>query len=293
MCPPPPATPDLPPELGVRLTAEGAQFSVYAGHARSVEVCLFDQADDGTTTERRVPLRHRAHGTWFDTVPGVGAGQRYAFRVDGEWDPDRSLLHNPAKLLLDPYARAIEGEVRLDPALYAHRVGPDLRGDLWVRDDRDSAPHMPRCVIVEDEFDWGADEFPTTLAHRVAHLRGARQERDEAAPRRPRGAPRHVCRPGPPRLRRPPARAGCHRRRAAAGAHLHARARPRAARADEPLGLQHARASSRRTRRTRRRPTRRAPSTSSRRWSRTCTPPASRCCSTSSTTTRPRTPAST
>ena len=100
------------------MTAEGAQFSVYAGHARSVEVCLFDRADDGTTTERRVPLRHRAHGTWFDTVPGVGAGQRYAFRVDGDWDPDRSLLHNPAKLLLDPYARAIEGEFRLDRAVF-------------------------------------------------------------------------------------------------------------------------------------------------------------------------------
>ncbi|WP_256792580.1 glycogen debranching protein GlgX [Terrabacter sp. Ter38] len=160
MCPPSPATPDLPPEHGVRLTAEGAQFSVYAGHARAVEVCLFDTDADGAETERRVPLRHRAHGTWFDTVPGVGAGQRYAFRVDGDWDPDRSLLHNPAKLLLDPYARAVEGGVRLDPAVYAHRVGPDLHGDLWVRDDRDSAPHMPRCVIVEDEFDWGADEFP-------------------------------------------------------------------------------------------------------------------------------------
>jgi len=160
MCPPPHALPDLPPELGVRLTPEGAQFCVYAGHARSVEVCLFDEADDGTAAERRVTLRHRAHGAWFDTVPGVRAGQRYAFRVDGDWDPDRSLLHNPAKLLLDPYARAIEGGVLLDPAVYAHHVGPDLRGDLWVRDDRDSAPHLPRCVIVEDEFDWGADDFP-------------------------------------------------------------------------------------------------------------------------------------
>ncbi|GAA5024182.1 glycogen debranching protein GlgX [Terrabacter aeriphilus] len=160
MCPPPEPTPDLPPELGARLTVDGAQFSVYAGHARSVEVCLFDTAPDGTTTERRVPLRHRAHGTWFDVVPGVRGGQRYAFRVDGDWDPERALLHNPAKLLLDPYARAIEGEVRLDPALYGHRVGPDLRGDLWQRDDRDSAPFMPRCVIVDDEFDWGTDRFP-------------------------------------------------------------------------------------------------------------------------------------
>jgi isoamylase len=177
MCPTPPTTPDLPPEPGVHLTADGAVFSVYAGHARSVEVCLFDREADGTETERRLPLRHRAHGTWFDTVPGVGPGQRYAFRVDGAWDPEQSLLHNPAKLVLDPYARAIEGEVRLDPALWGHRVGPDLRGDLSVRDDRDSAPHVPRCVVVSDGFDWGDDAHPRTslqesLVYEV-HVKGA------------------------------------------------------------------------------------------------------------------------
>ncbi|MEW1954052.1 glycogen debranching protein GlgX [Terrabacter sp. NPDC080008] len=160
MPPSPPAMPDLPPEPGVHLTPEGAQFAVYAGHATGAYVCLFDAGPDGEVTERRVRLRHHAYGTWHDVVPGVGPGQRYAFRVEGEWDPDRSLLHNPDKLLLDPYARAIEGEVRLDPALYGHRVGADLRGDLWVRDDRDSAPFMPRCVVVEDDFDWGADVLP-------------------------------------------------------------------------------------------------------------------------------------
>ncbi|MEO7448797.1 MAG: glycogen debranching enzyme GlgX, partial [Humibacillus sp.] len=136
---PPLASPDLPPEPGVRLVADGAEFCVYAGHADSVEICLFDTAD-GVEVEQRVPLRHRAHGFWFDTLAGVGLGQRYAVRVDGAWDPDKALLHNPAKLLLDPYARAIEGEVRLDASLYSHRVGPDLRGELSVRDDRDSAP---------------------------------------------------------------------------------------------------------------------------------------------------------
>jgi len=160
MRPSPPATPDLPPDLGVRVTPDGAQFCVYAGHARGVEVCLFDVAADGSETERRIPLRHRAHGTWFDTVPGVGAGQRYGIRVGGDWDPDRSLLHNPAKLLLDPYARAIEGDVVHGPALYGHHVGRDLRGDLSVPDARDSAPHMPRCVVVNNEFDWGTDRFP-------------------------------------------------------------------------------------------------------------------------------------
>ncbi|OFE16772.1 glycogen debranching enzyme GlgX [Humibacillus sp. DSM 29435] len=169
--------PDLPPELGVRTTADGAQFCVYAGHAGSVEVCLFERLPDGTEVERRVPLTQRAHGAWFDTVPGVGVGQRYGLRVGGEWSPNESLLHNSAKLLLDPYARAIEGEVELDPALYGHHVLPDLRGDRSVRDERDSAPHMPRCVIVDDEFDWGTDKPPRhslteTLIYEV-HVKNA------------------------------------------------------------------------------------------------------------------------
>ncbi|MCW2830426.1 MAG: glycogen debranching enzyme GlgX [Aeromicrobium sp.] len=173
---PPPTSPDLPPVPGVHLVPGGAEFCVYAGHADGVEVCLFDTVD-GVEVERRVPLRHRAHGHWFDVVPGVGLGQRYAVRVDGTWDPGSALLHNRAKLLLDPYARAIEGEVRLDEALYGHRVGPDLRGDLSVRDDRDSAPHMPRCVVVTDEFDWGTDVLPRrsltqSLIYEV-HVKGA------------------------------------------------------------------------------------------------------------------------
>lgn len=177
----PPSTtetsPDLPPPPGVRLTPGGASFCVYAGHADSVDLCLFDRDETGVETERRMPLRQHAHGAWFDTVPGVGPGQRYAVRVDGAWQPDRALLHNPAKLLLDPYARALEGQVRLDPALYSHTVGSDLRGDTSVRDDRDSAPYQPRCVVVNDEFDWGADEPPRrplteTLVYEV-HVRNA------------------------------------------------------------------------------------------------------------------------
>ena len=158
MTPPPPGTPDFPPDLGAHLTPDGAQFCVYAGHATAVEVCLFDVDVHGRETERRIPLRHRAHGAWFDTVPGVGVGQRYAFRADGPWVPERAQRYNPNKLLLDPYARAIEGEVTLHPALFAHRVGARHVGDLTVPDQRDSAAYVPRCVIVDDEFDWGTDQ---------------------------------------------------------------------------------------------------------------------------------------
>ncbi|AXG13882.1 glycogen debranching enzyme GlgX [Intrasporangium calvum] len=158
--PPPPGMPDVPPLPGARPTAGGVEFCVYAGHATGVEVCLFDRDAAGQETERRIPLRHRAHGTWFDTVPGVRAGQRYAFRADGPWEPARAQRYNPAKLLLDPYARALDGDVTLDPAVFAHQVGPDLTGDLTVPDGRNSAAYVPRCVVVDDTFDWGSDHPP-------------------------------------------------------------------------------------------------------------------------------------
>ncbi|WP_353510620.1 glycogen debranching protein GlgX [Intrasporangium sp.] len=155
--PPPPGSPDVPPEHGVHLTTGGAVFSVYALNATSVEVCLFDRDTKGRESERRVPLQHRAHGTWFGSVPGVRAGQRYAFRAAGPWEPGRAQRYNPNKLLLDPYARALEGEVTLDASLFAHHVGADHAGDLTVPDPRDSAAYLPRSVVVDDTFDWGSD----------------------------------------------------------------------------------------------------------------------------------------
>ena len=103
---------DLPPTLGMTVVEGGSDFAVFAGHADSVEVCLFDEGDTDGSTERRVPLAERTHGTWFGFLPGVVAGQRYAVRADGPWRPQEGLRYNPHKLLLDPYARAIEGEVR-------------------------------------------------------------------------------------------------------------------------------------------------------------------------------------
>ena len=154
---------DSPPPPGVTLDADGATFCVYAGHADGVEVCLFsgDRAA-GTEQERRVPLRERLHGWWWGHVPDVRQGQRYALRARGPWDPDAGHRHNDAKLLLDPWAKAIEGSVDLVPAVYGHRVGEDLRGDDTVASDLDSAPHVPRCVVVSDDFDWGHARRPRT-----------------------------------------------------------------------------------------------------------------------------------
>ncbi len=162
MRPPPPSRPlrDLPPPAGVTLEEGGAQVCVYAGHATGVTVCLFDDTDRDGASERRIPLTGRAHGYWFGHLPGVGPGQRYALRASGPWQPQEGLRYAEEKLLLDPYARAIEGGVTWSPEVFGHRVGPGLTGDTGLRDQRDSAAHTPRCVVVDEHFDWGDDAPP-------------------------------------------------------------------------------------------------------------------------------------
>src|SRR5918995_1669441 len=115
---------DLPPLPGVTLVDGGADIAVYAGHAEGAEVCFFEAGDSAGVTERRVSLPERAHGWWFGFVPDVRPGQRYNLRVDGAWDPEGGVRHNAAKLLLDPYARALEGEVTWGPEVYGHVVDP-------------------------------------------------------------------------------------------------------------------------------------------------------------------------
>jgi glycogen operon protein len=147
--------------LGATWSPDSTNFAVYAPEATRVELCLFD--DGGV--ERRLLLTQQTLGIWHGAVPGVSPGQLYGFRADGPWDPSRGRVFNPAKLLLDPYARAVSGDV--DPAgpIYGYRrpsgrPDPDaLRSaQRGPRDDRDSAPHVPRSVVVHDDFDWEDDD---------------------------------------------------------------------------------------------------------------------------------------
>ncbi|KQX69644.1 glycogen debranching protein [Angustibacter sp. Root456] len=159
--------PEEPPALGVTLRDGGADVAVYAEHADAVEVCV---------GERRVELGAHLHGVHYGFVPDLHDGDRYGLRVHGPWDPARGLRHNPAKLLLDPYARALAGEVDWRPEVFGHRVDERLTGDPEVRDDRDSAPFVPRGVVVGDGFDWGDDRRPRvpwsqTVVYE-AHVRG-------------------------------------------------------------------------------------------------------------------------
>jgi glycogen operon protein len=180
------------------LVEGGAEFAVYAGHADSVEVCLFDAGDRDGSSERRVPLTERIHGIWFGFLPGVVAGQRYGLRADGPWRPAEGLRYNPAKVLLDPYARALEGDVSWTPEVFAHRVGHRLKGDDLVQSTLDSAGAVPRCVVVDEGFAWGDDTPPhTPLADTVvyeAHVRSLTMQHPEV-PEHLRGTYAGLCHP--------------------------------------------------------------------------------------------------
>jgi isoamylase len=151
---------DLPPGLGATLTPDGVDFAVYAGHAEAVEICIFEAGDTSGASEARVTLAGRADGTWFGSVPGLLAGARYGVRARGPWRPAQGLRYNADKLLLDPYARAIEGEVTWRPEAFGHFVDAQLHGDPDVRDERNNAPYVPRAVVVDDAFSWGDDAPP-------------------------------------------------------------------------------------------------------------------------------------
>ena len=137
--------------LGAHYDGGGASFALFSSVADAVELCLFD--DSGEETRRS--LEQGDGFVWQGYLPDVRPGQRYGFRVHGPWDPAAGARCNPAKLLLDPYARAVAGEVRWDPAVYGH--APD---DPDRADGSDSAPYVPRSVLMAGDFDWGDDRRP-------------------------------------------------------------------------------------------------------------------------------------
>ncbi|UZN04490.1 glycogen debranching protein GlgX [Cellulomonas sp. S1-8] len=138
-----------PYPLGVHVTDTGVDVAVVAPHATAVELCLLDGPLDAPT-ERRVPLSGPRLGVWTASVPDVRPGQRYGLRAHGPWEPSYGLRYNPAKLLVDPYARGLVGELGYGPHTYGHVVGEDLAGDPYgARDERDSAGHVPHGVVVD------------------------------------------------------------------------------------------------------------------------------------------------
>jgi glycogen debranching enzyme GlgX len=135
--------------LGATWSPEATNFAVHAPRAEAVWLCVFD--DDGQET--RYPLTEQSLGIWHGALPGVQPGTRYGFRADGPWEPEKGLRFNPAKLLLDPFARAVSGEFTADPATFAY-----VHGSPEERSDEDSSAYVGRGVVVADgDFDWGDD----------------------------------------------------------------------------------------------------------------------------------------
>jgi isoamylase len=146
-----------PTKTGVLLDGRSATFTLISRHATAVHVCLFRAATDAVET-RRVALERGDGDRWSATLTDVGPGQLYGYRVQGPWAPEQGHRFNPAKLLIDPGARALSGPMRWHPALASHPDG--LSGALPMPDSRDSAGAMPKCVIVDSGFDWQDDAPP-------------------------------------------------------------------------------------------------------------------------------------
>jgi len=153
--------------LGASFDGAGTNFAVFSEVAEQVQVCLFD----GAGNEQRVDLTEVDGFVWHGYLPRVSPGQRYGFRVHGPYAPAEGLRCNPSKLLLDPYAKAIEGQVDWDEAVFGYQFDrPDRRND------QDSAPHVMKSVVTNPFFDWQDDRHPRTPYHETviyeAHVKG-------------------------------------------------------------------------------------------------------------------------
>ncbi len=150
----PAVSPGEPFPLGATFDGLGTNFSVFSQAAEAVELCLFD----GDGREWRYPLPEVDAYCWHGHFEGVEPGRRYGYRVHGPYEPEKGVRCNPAKLLLDPYAKAVDGEIVWGQPPYAY----DLQADDLRIDTSDSAASMPKAIVVDPAFDWGADRPPRT-----------------------------------------------------------------------------------------------------------------------------------
>ena len=169
--------PGLPFPQGASYDGRGTNFSLYSEGAESVELCLAEP--DGSET--RIEMAEVSAFCHHVYLPGLEPGRRYGFRVHGPWAPEKGLRFNPHKLLLDPYGKAVDGELAWGPEVYAHELD-----DLDRMSRSDSAGHMPRSVVINPYFDWRDDRRPNTpLADTViyeAHVRGLTMRHPDVPP---------------------------------------------------------------------------------------------------------------
>ncbi len=178
------AWPGSPFPLGAHWDGSGVNFAVFSEHAVKVELCLFD-GPDATLERICVPLVDRTDMVWHAYLPDVRPGQLYGYRVYGPWSPADGHRFNPAKILLDPYARAIGRPMIWNEALFGYTPGRENEASTT-----DNSPYAPLGVVVDDAFEWGEDRAPRTPWHKTviyeAHVKGVTALHD-AIPRALRG----------------------------------------------------------------------------------------------------------
>ncbi|NMA97529.1 MAG: glycogen debranching enzyme GlgX, partial [Phyllobacteriaceae bacterium] len=169
----------LPFPLGATWDGTGVNFAIFSANATKVELCLFDRA--GKRELERVELPEYTDEIWHGYLSDVRPGQLYGYRVYGPYAPSEGHRFNPNKLVLDPYALALHGEIKWHDALFGYRIG-GAKGDL-VMDRRDSASVMPKCIVVDPAVTWGNDQRPRT--HWIntivyeAHVKGMTARRED------------------------------------------------------------------------------------------------------------------
>ncbi|SRR5579875_312442 len=175
--------PGEPYPLGATWDGEGVNFSFFSEHATRVELCIFDAS--GRHERQRVDLRERTDFLWHGYLPEARPGLIYGYRVHGPYQPEKGHRFNPHKLLIDPYAKQLAGRLRWSDAQFGYRIG-NSRADLSF-DRRDSAPGMPKCVVIDPAFTWGDDRPPRTPWHDTViyelHVRGLTMRHPQVPPR--------------------------------------------------------------------------------------------------------------
>ena len=165
----------LPFPLGATWDGLGVNFAIFSAHATKVELCLFD--NDGRKEIERVTLPEFTDEVWHGYLPDARPGTVYGYRVHGPYEPTAGHRFNPNKLLLDPYGKTLVGSLKWDPALFGYEMGSP-REDLSF-DERDSAPFMPKCRVIDPAFTWGRDRPPAIAWDRTifyeTHVKGFSQ----------------------------------------------------------------------------------------------------------------------
>lgn len=162
--------PGRPYPLGAVYDGKGVNFALFSDNAYGIDLCLFDDQNK----ETRIKVNERTHNQWHVYLPGIKPGQKYGYRVHGPYEPQKGIRFNPNKLLIDPYAKALDGMVQWDDALFGYLPGMD--DDEAAYNESNSAPFVPKCLVVDDYFDWENDQRLNIPLHETiiyeTHVKG-------------------------------------------------------------------------------------------------------------------------